>query len=420
MASSREKSDTRDDRVNGQRRLCILACWDYARPSWVIPLEGLVERGHEVVYLAYRTAEDEPDPCGLPAERPRRYWRDFTSGQHLLDEVQPDCVLVMGTEGAWTISTIFAARRRGIPTAVLQHGVFGPVEAYWSSTDRIRAVVDAGPRDRIPALRFLARSLASRPAELARAARYLFAASRLTHFVAAPKHPLASRRADRYLVASERAGDFHRSMDHVDDAAIRVVGLPEFDELLRADLPRPHEGRAVLIDTPHTGTPHASASITPENKVAGLHRLANDLSMHGWHLTVKLHPASYGDGWAVNSDALNFVRDADLIELLREADVVLGFTSTLVAAAMRHRPTVLLGGPTSDHAWLGMLAVETGAVDSIIDWRMVGSADVRRAERNESRSHPGRERFVQQTLGPLDGRALDRLEDALLELAHER
>lgn len=428
MCSSLEKPATRNDRVidaehdrrsdtAAQRRLRILACWDYARPNWVMPLEGLVSRGHEVVYLAYRTPADEPEPCGLPTGRERRYWCDFRSGQHLLDEVRPDCVVMMGTEGAWTISTIVAARRRGIPTVVLQHGVFSPVAQYESSAARVRARVDANPRDRLPALQFLARSLASRPTELARAVRYLIAAARESAWLAAPRHPLSSRRADRYLVASDRAGDFHRQMDHVGDERLRVVGLPEFDVLLRDDVPPPRQNSAVLIDTPHTGTPHMAPVISGEAKLAGLRRLAEDLVAQGWRFTVKLHPGSFADDWASDDDIINFVRDSDPAEVIGAADVVLGFDSTLLVAAIRHRPVVMLSGLRSSHGWLGPLAVETGAVDAVIDWREISSADVIRADRDEAKSRRGRERFVEQVLGPIDGRALDRIEAELLDMA---
>lgn len=428
MPFFREKSDARRARLDGkqhdplsdaagQRRLRILACWDYARPNWVSPLEGLVARGHEVIYVAYRTPADEPEPCGLPPLRDRGYWRDFRSGHHLLDEFRPDCVLMMGTEGAWAISTIFAARKRGVPTALLQHGVFSPVTEYESSTARVRAMVDATTRDRLPALRFLSRSLASRPQELARAVKYLMAASRDTAWVAAPRHPLSSRRVDRYLIASDRAGDFHRGMDHVNDELLRVVGLPEFDMLLGAQIPRPRQRSAVLLDTPHTGSPHKAPVISGEEKLAGLQRLGDELATAGWRLTVKLHPASFADAWAIDSDSLTFIRDASPIDVIARADVVIGFDSTLLVAAARHRPAVILSGFPSGHAWLGPLAVETGAVESVVDWRAVSPADVMRADRDEAASRKGRERFVEEVLGPIDGKALDRIEGELFEMA---
>lgn len=396
-------------------RLKILACWPYSRPGWVAPLERLHDRGHRVAYLAYRTPADEPADHALPRDRERLYWQQFREAGDILRLRQPDRIVLMGTEGAWNIALIAAARAAGVPTAVLQHGVFGPVDAY--PTDAGQLPPRPPARTRGPALSFLARSLRHDPIELLRSVRYLVAAARTTPWRAAPLHPLASRRADAYLTASPRASQFHRTMDHVPPERIHPVGLPEYDSLLGGSLSAGVPNTALLIDTPHTGGPHGLGSTSGDEKSAHLVRIGRALAAAGWRLTVKLHPDSFGDAWArrLDVDGVTVVRDAAILDLLAAHEVVLGFDSTALVAALHHRPGLLMqtrGGTT----WLSDLAAGLGAIPPAPDLETVTVADVVRAREAAGRTAAGRRRLVTEILGPPDGRALERVEQVLLSL----
>lgn len=390
----------------------ILALWDYARPNWVAPLEGLVARGHEVIYLAYRSQEREPARTGIPDERERHFWNEFRSAQQALRRIKPDRVVLMGTEGAWAISTIAAARRLKIPTVLLQHGVFGPLESWVKLSANVRLLITAKWYERLPAVLFLSRSFLTEPRELTAALRYLRASATSTAWEAAPLHPLESRRADLYFVASERAKQFHRAMDHVDENRFVAVGLSEFDDLVTQHAGEYQSGHVVLIDTPHTGTPHMAESMTGEEKSALISHIASDLADHGWRLTVKLHPASYRDTWPINGPGLAYVREVELSSLIGSATVLLGFDSTLFAASLLHRPGIFLTLDGSD-SWLTDLAVELGAAGPPIEISQLKTNHVALTAECAEDTASGRLRLVEALIGPPDGRSLERLEQAL-------
>lgn len=398
--------------------LRILACWPYARHGWVAPLEGLTAKGHHVTYLGYRTPDEEPDVVAIPDARPRAFWHEFRNGRDVLRRLRPDRIVLMGTEGARQLSVVAAARDAGVPTAVLQHGVFGTLPGYLTLAGLVRQLGTPPARRRLPAAAFVARTLWRRPGELARALRYLIASARSTPWEAAPRHPLAARRADAYLYASTPSKSFHRAMDHVEEDRLVRVGLPEFDGLLMADLGAPRPDMALLIDTPHTGGPHGAAQMDGDEKAALLSRLAADLARLGWRLTVKLHPDSYADDWAVDGPHLRFVRDVDVAPLIEEATVVLGFDSTLLLPAMHHRPGVLLqhGPRGGGAAWFSELALSCGAVPSQHRLDEISGEAVVAAARDGSATAAGRARFVAELIGPPDGRSGERLERALRDL----
>jgi hypothetical protein len=396
-------------------KLRILACWDYSRRALVASLEGLAERGHEVIYLHYRKPGEEPGSIGIPAQRRRRFWQEFRDADDVLTRVKPDRIVFMGTEGAWSIGTIAAARRRGIPTAVLHHGITGPYNSYLPAQ---QLVIDLGspPRsERLPAAKFVVRSLRNDAREMVRALRYLFAAAMSTPQLAAPKHPLLSRQADLYLISSARTGRYHVSVDQLDPSRLLPVGLPEFDDLILGEFSQPQPNHAVLIDTPHTGSYLKRGSISGSTKQQMLARLAGELKDHGWRLTVKLHPLSYGDNWPRPARGLTFVRDTGIRSLLASAEVVLGFGSTLLLPALLRRPGVLLRTPNGSE-WLQDLAVEMGAILAPVDFDAVGPRDVLEAKIDQEHTAQGRRRLFEELLGPPDGRSLDRVESALLAM----
>jgi hypothetical protein len=393
----------------------ILALWDYARPNWVAPLEGLVARGHEVVYLAYRSQEREPARPGIPDERERHFWNEFRSAQQLLRRIKPDRVVLMGTEGAWAISTIAAARRRQIPTAVLQHGVYAPLDRYLKNEYLVRELASPPLRDRFPAVAFLVRSLLHRPSELLRAIGFLVRSSRTTPRQAAAKHSFSSRLADGYLIAAHASSALLRDTNRIDEDRFIEVGLAEFDEIVLARLPDPEPRHALIIDSPHTGGKHADASMSGEHKRKQFERIAADLARHGWRLTVKLHPASYSDTWPVDGPDIHYVRQADLKTLIASSTAVLGFSSTLLIPALLHRPGVLLTVESAS-TWLAFTAQSFGAVPPAVSFENVRAADIIDAVNLRYSTDSARRSLAMALIGPLDGQSATRIERALFEL----
>ena len=108
------------------RRLRILLCWGYHRSGWVAPFEQL--NGEFDFHYLFHLSEEEEE-CSH-TNQPRHYWNDFRAAQDILDEIKPDRLVFMSLSGLRPIALNMAARRKGIPTFVVQHGYFRSLENY--------------------------------------------------------------------------------------------------------------------------------------------------------------------------------------------------------------------------------------------------------------------------------------------------
>lgn len=337
-----------------ESRLRLLCCWDYARPGWVAPLESLgIDHGFDLTYLFHRRAEEE---TAVATVWPRRYWLEFRDAQQVLDHLRPDRIVFMGLDGTWSIALNAVARRRGIPTFLLQHGIDWPPRYFPEAPPSHASTGAAAPTlpSRLPALRFLARTLALRPDQVLGVARLVRRSSREGFPRAARRRTLPVRVPDLHLVTGPASALAPVERDGAVARDLCIVGLPEFHGRVAVEGPRPdREDTVLLLDTPHTGTPNRRSVVTAATKAEALRRLGRDLQRSGLRLRVKLHPYSYGDDWAVDGDGVTYLRDVDLDAELTRAAVVVGFESTLMILAMARRPCLLV---RVEPSWLVDLA----------------------------------------------------------------
>lgn len=390
----------------------LLLCWEYHRRVWREPFDRLEARhGVALHFLAFRT-EDEELPGGDRLQHPRSFWRDYPDARSVIARIEPDEIVFMGLDGAWSIALNHVARRRGIPTVVLHHGaLFPPVSAPRHSRRRSRPPVtrsSGSQRGRIPAIRFLLRSMVGRPIALLRVLLWLRtpAAHRSTPD---PLRRLESRLPDRYFVTGPVGALVVLRKDG--DVADRIVhvGMPEYDALLRMPVQRARHPRALLIDTPSTGTRFSSGRMDPADKAAAIVRLAETMASVGLGLDVKLHPESYGDTWPPEHPNVRIVRDEDPVGLLEDAVVVLGFASTLLAPFLARLPLIAI----RTGSWLTEEVARLAAGPTVARLEDITADLVKRTLAQEAATRPARVALARSLLTELDGHALERLAEAL-------
>jgi hypothetical protein len=171
--------------------------------------------------------------------------------------------------------------------------------------------------------------------------------------------------------------------------------------------------QVLLIDTPHTGGPHNRVALPATEKAAILRRLAAQLAVDGWRLRVKLHPGSYGDTWPDTITTIDVVREADLTELLRSAAFVVGFDSSLMVPALRHRPGAFVG-VAGETGWLVPAARDAG-VPVLSGYAELTAQHVLSAAARDDAA--ARRRFVGDVLAVADGTSLTRVAEELRRLA---
>lgn len=320
----------------GGGRLRLLCCWGYSRAGWVAPLEALgADHGFDLTYLFHRRAEDE---TAVATAWPRRYWLEFRSAQQVLDDLHPDRIVFMGLDGAWTIALNAVARRRGIPTFLLQHGIEWPSSYFpsrWPEDRRgLPVVTRTTPGGRLPAIRFSAASMWNQPGALALSWVLLLLAARTPFPRAAGRIRFAARRPDLHLVTGPASALAPIERDGAGLQEIIVVGLPELSDLLRPmSAPARGSDHVLIVDSP--------LNISCAEKEELFRRLARQLAPSGLRLRVKVHPYDYEWDWRSDDDVV-FIRDGDMRAEIQNAVAIVGFDSTLMIAAMQHRPVILV------------------------------------------------------------------------------
>jgi hypothetical protein len=366
--------------------LRLLLCWGYHRAGWIQPFETLRET-FDVQYLFHRTRDEEE---GCLTDAPRLYWMDFHSADELIDVVIPDRIVFMALDGAWAIALNAAARRRGIPTFVVQHGHFDHLSDLQLSLS-LGPVAALSRGNPIPALRFAAASFGFRRfGSLVRVLRLMQSARREGAAQAMSKHVFEERMPDVYVALSPESAKLHLVVDRVSEDRIACIGIPEYDRIYQqVSTTIPHDGSLLLLDSPNSENRWGSTTMSIDEKIGFLRSLDMLAERMGRPLRVKLHPETYGAGWLPPLRAGIYLRDADLIRELEVASVCVGFDSTLLIPAVWLRPTVMVALRPSV---LASVANETGAalvvshVDGVNDEVLTealarhGAAEAKRAE----------------------------------------
>jgi hypothetical protein len=393
--------------VSDSPDLRLLLCWGYHRAGWIQPFEMLRET-FEVHYLFHRTRDEE---AGCLTDARRWYWMDFGSADELIDFVRPDRIVFMALDGAWVIALNAAARRRGIPTFIVQHG-------HFDRLSDLEANVSLGPMaalsrgNPLPALRFAAASFGfRRVSSLVRVLRLMQSARREGAALAMSKHCFEERMPDVYVALSPESAGLHVLVDGVSEERIACIGIPEYDSIYRnVSMNVPVRGSLLLLDSPNSENRWGSTTMSIEEKVGFLRSLDVLAERMDRPLRVKLHPETYDAAWLPALQAGVYLRDADLIRELEAASVCLGFDSTLLIPAVWLRPTIMVALRPSV---LASVASETGAAIVMSGVDDVSEAVVTEALAQHGATEAKRAEFSRRLATTTNGRAVEALDRVL-------
>jgi hypothetical protein len=400
--------------MNSKKR--ILLFWGTHRKDWREVFDRLSE-DFEFTYLFYVFPSDNPAPNPQLREL---YWNDFPSVQAILKEVKPDKVLFMATEPPQAIALNHICKKRGIPTYVLQHGLFHSLAYYIRVLDK-RIASRGGKSAPLPKgskgkkdlyqflLAFLFRSLF--PAHLG-ALAHIFRLQRykrkLNEYRAWAQTASPYRWADHYLVYTRYNARIYRERDQVPSDRMIEVGNPNLDHYFhfQAGGDSLAEGQAYLLYIDH----YVARTEWDEQQLNAFYLKLNTYAeQQGYRLKVKLHPYSYGETFYIEHPNIDFIKDADVVPLLMQARGVMGGNSTLMIPALYFKPCCLFSfGEMEDFQEsiqeLGMApllnAFQFEAEDiRLMDWEKAPEA---------------LEAFVTRYLYKPDGQAADRIKKVLL------
>jgi hypothetical protein len=390
----------------GQLRL--LLCWGYHRSGWIRPFEQLRDQ-FDVHYLFHRSPDEEE---GCLTDAPRHYWLDFKDAASLIERVAPDRIVFMALDGAWAIALNAEARRRGVPTFIVQHGHFNPVgESGGRQTAQAvsQALQGGSPR---AAFRFARRSFGlAGGIRLARTLRFMTDARRTDARQAMRRHVFADRLPDHYVALSQESAQVHLQLDGAPPHRIACIGVPEYDEIFRSvPTGSPRDGPVLLLDSPNAENRWNATTTIVQEKVAFLKSLDSAVTEVGRRLRVKLHPETYRAEWLPDLASGTYLRDADLVAEYARAGLCVGFDSTLMVPAVWLRPTVLIRLRPSR---IIDVAAETGAASVIQSLTGMHAEHLSSAPLRFARSEVARQSYVRRLAYRPDGRAGERLGEVL-------
>ena len=382
--------------------------------------EGTAERA-ELTFVEYASTPGATPELYAPYGR-LTTWEEHRSARALLREVDPDLLVMLAVGVRNQLALRLEAKRRGVRTIHLEHGYRLPIAARRSlMVDRKKATAGSPrkPRFSMATHRFFAGSLLTLPpGEAARLARYA-----LPSVGGASLETLGAvaelRRPDRYVSFAPECFAFHRELDLVPPQLAEqtlFVGVPQFD-CFRADRggAEPDSGAVVLVDHQLHNTGFLGWDSEFHRRwAAGIHAT---VTATGRRLVVKAHPGDRSSPWGEYTDgSVEVVPSIErLEERARSARVVLGIMSTLQLplTGLDRTTAITVEVHPQPGEVLSSRIVEAGVAHPVASFEELRTA-LEDASGLRERQLPHKPAFVEQFLHRLDGRAGERLTEALL------
>ncbi len=325
----------------------ILLIWGYHRHNWVYPLEQLKEQ-FEFVYIFHNFQDEEIDDV---ATGKKIFWSEYRSAQHLIDEVKPDKVGFMSINSPLTMSLNSWCKHLGIPTFVLQHGLFHNFEFYLKLFSRGQSSGMGNsqmgdPRFFKMVSKFLRRSLRIWNLDLVvNQIRVQSKKRRKLELEALRQCKSRWRVADDYGIFARNATDYWSVRDGIDQDSLTELGDFEMDQYFRHSFSEPDKSNPyfVLVDNALTENNEYNAGfgVSTDDMNLFYSNVARWCESQGAKLKVKLHPYNYKSTFYESVTNVEFVKEANNFDLLGQAIGVLGFFSSLMVPALLYRPTIL-------------------------------------------------------------------------------
>ncbi|HEY0354919.1 MAG TPA: polysialyltransferase family glycosyltransferase [Flavisolibacter sp.] len=402
------------------RKKKILLCWGYNRKGWIAPFEALKDK-LDFVYLYYRFPGEE-EACYTDCDR--IYWYDYKSGFDILDDVKPDAVIFMSLTSGFPIALNAACKTRNVLTYIFQHGLFRTYKEYRAieeadrkarKSNQVSSNDNSSNDEEIngkSTLRFLLSSFTGKyyfsilPVFI-----YFSVLKRRGLYYASYHLPLDVRKPSRYICYTPRNATIYREMDKIGEDKIDYTGIPELDVFFQDHSPVEEQDYFLLIDQPFAENRYYDFGVSKEQMNGFYEKLNTYCRSVNCRLKIKLHPESYKSTWLFSDDNIDYIQDANMVPLIKNAKGVFGTTSTLMLPAIFFKPCFLL------------LIHDSSFQKDMLEMGLANGADffefrpadiIFKKEVNSQHKH----KFVYSYLFKTDGQSVERLRQ-ILERTHE-
>lgn len=264
------------------------------------------------------------------------YWFDYNSPYTLLNEVQPDLVVVANGEGLYEVALLMAANQKGIKTLCVQHGLFAPSVFEEMRTTKTKRELNKAfyywKVFRFYAAVFLRLKQGMRKQLL----KFLRDFIKHGQYVACEKNQFPLRLPTNYVCFTRYNAQYFITRDGSIEHKIIEIGVPFFDYIFRLNNTQPVQAAnaaqpyLLFIDTRliKDGFP------VPAGVMNGYYSKLNQFAQQrGYRLKIKLHPWSYNEKELLEHPNIEYIRNISKEQLVQEivqAKTVFSFFSTLL------------------------------------------------------------------------------------------
>jgi hypothetical protein len=328
-------------------RPVILFNFGYNRNGWITPIEDL-KNDVQIVYLYYI---DKSQQSVSYTEQKIIYWSDFNNSNHLLDTIQPDKIVFMSVDSGLGILLNYTARKRGIPTFILQHGVYSNYNDYRAREKRAKLLhKETMNTNDVP--RMAGFSTGSFYKNSLHWWEYLFflllpiyswLQKKKGLVFAAKWVQFSARKPTKYICYHPQNALIHVQTDKATDDKLLYIGNPEFDKFYNYKRQQnPVERYYLLIDQPLSDNRYGEHICTQAQMTEHYLRLNQFCMAQNAKLYVKLHPESYNSYWLPQHPNIKWISDHNnLPELVLSSEGCFGYFSTLLVPAIYFARVVL-------------------------------------------------------------------------------
>lgn len=320
----------------------VLFNFGYYRKGWIAPIESLGPE-IEIIYIFYISKEQERE--GFTNHRVV-YWDDFTSAQHLLDELSPDSIVFMSIDSLYAISLNYVARKRGVKTFILQHGVYSTYKEY-RQRDRRTKNIDVKkpivPSVKSNASGFFKSSIRIKDVfSFTKFPFYLFAKRKEGVFYANYWLTFNAKKPSYYISYTPHTARYFYETEHPRKEQVLFIGNPDMDSFFAPVAPNPFsEKYYLLIDQAMADNRYGQVIYSIPQVIKFYLKLNSFCLSNGARLKVKLHPESYHSTWLPTHENIDWIKDGDLPALIHHAEGCFGYFSSLIVPALYFNKCVL-------------------------------------------------------------------------------
>lgn len=394
----------------------VLLVWNYERMDWIQPFLELHDEFYFVFLSKYKEADDQFAANTRKIER--IYWSNYSSPLSIIKTVLPNAIIFMSLTNFLDIALNRVAQKKGIGTAILQHGLTFSQSAYQEKIKRSKLVK---PQDNKVSkvskkwqLRYLLSAIKGGLGikEGFLLMKYLFQKRRSSDIEVLENNRFAARMPDKLIVYTKDNARIFKERDGFNQEMMIEVGNPDFDKYFdNSPVVKLNFGSYILlIDTPLfvRHSEHRGFGFTVEQAKSIYERIAGYARSRGKNLVIKLHPYSYQEDPLISGLDIFYIKNEfDHKALIKQAHSILSFPSTLVIPAIYFKPTLLLRFGENDFLDL---------INSKNMLPVVSITDVKDDSPDPVWNQEVRELLIRMCLYKTDGQSLQRLMMAFNDL----